>query len=239
MPVEDEFHRQERILAIGGEVVDVIAPFLEMAPYRIERVPSGRMAVLLASKMRYQHLLVGYPLPDIGLVEFFDALRRPESASPTARLLVVTDDSHLAQASAYRDEGFIAGAISIDLDVDELAEMLTSFMKTAPRVKAAMEVELSAIDGGGYPLLAETVNLSESGALVVTDEILPAGTKVLIRIKPPRAKRPIDAQAVVVRTTNAKLEGLAGLGLRFVGFEGDSFARLAVQIRSLLAEYVV
>ena len=82
--------------------------------------------------------------------------------------------------------------------------LLTSFMKTAPRVKTAMEVEISAVDGGGYPLLAETVNLSESGALIETVEMLPVGTRVRVRLKPPRSKHPIDSEAVVVRTTNAK-----------------------------------
>ena len=230
---------QERVLAVGGETIDVVAPLLEQSPYAIERVPDGRTAVLLARKMHYQHLVVAFPLPDLTLDEFFDRLRRSDSASPTARLLLVTDDEHLEAAAAYRDEGLIAGAISIDLEAERLVELLTGFMKTAPRVSVGMAVRVRPLSGEGESVDGETVNLSESGVLVRTLITLPRGLKVAVELDTPRSSEPIKAEAVVVRKANPQLERVSGMGLRFVSFEGDGLPRLAVHIRGLLAEFVV
>jgi len=230
---------QERVLAIGGDLIDLIEPFLAESPLAVERVADGRTAILLAHKMRYEHLVVGFPLPDIGLATFVDSLRHPDSASPTARLLLVTDDEHLAAAAAYRDEGFIADAISVEMDAERLARLLTTFMKTSPRVAARIQIELRE---AGVPddqvVSGVTANISESGLLMSAMRCLPRGTKVRFVLDPEGNRLPIAGRALVVRTARQDVEGLSGMGLRFIGFEGDSFTRLAVRLRGMLAEFV-
>jgi PilZ domain len=230
---------QERMLAIGGDLIDLIEPFLAESPLAVERVADGRTAILLAHKMRYEHLVVGFPLPDIGLAVFVDSLRHPESASPTARLLLVTDDEHLATAAAYRDEGFIADAISVEMGAERLAQQLTAFMKTSPRVAARVEIEVQEL---GVPddqvIRGTTANISESGLLMRATRSLPRGTKVRFVLEPEGRRMPISGRAVVVRAARLDIEGVSGMGLRFVGFEADSFTRLAVRLRGMLAEFV-
>lgn len=229
---------QETILAVGGQSVDIVAPLLEQSPFKVERVRDGLTAVLLARKMRFQHLVVGYPLPDLSIGEFAERLRLPYSASPTARLLLVTTDEYLAEAASYRDEGLIAGALSVDLDAEELVDALTSFMKTAPRVSAVLPILLRSPAGEFEPSEGETVNVSETGALIRCLTALRRGTKVDVDLTPSRGRQPISATAIVVRQVYAEVEGICGLGLRFVGFHHDGQARLAVLIRGILAEFV-
>lgn len=229
---------QETILAVGEQSVDIVAPLLEQGPFKVERVRDGLTAVLLARKMRFQHLMVGYPLPDLSIGEFAERLRLPDSASPTARLLLVTTDEHLAEAASFRDEGLIAGAVSVDLDPEDLVDALTSFMKTAPRVSAVLPILLRSPSGEFEPSDGETVNVSETGLLIRCLTAVPRGSRVDIDLTPSRGRQPISAAAVVVRQAFAEVEGIRGLGLRFVGFQNDGQARLAVLIRGILAEFV-
>lgn len=229
---------QETILAVGEQGIEIVAPLLEQSPFKVERVRDGLTAVLLARRMRFQHLLVAYPLPDISIGELAEKLRLPDSMSPTARLLLVTRDEHLAEAASYRDEGLIAGAVSVDLEADQLVEALLSFMKTAPRVSAVLPARLRSPTGECEPSDGETVNVSESGALVRCFTTLPHGAKLEVELMPARGKAPILATATVVRQAHKEVEGVRGLGLRFVGFQDDGQARLAVLIRGVLAEFV-
>ncbi|MDH3403960.1 MAG: PilZ domain-containing protein [Acidobacteriota bacterium] len=229
---------QETILAVGGEIVEVVAPLLEHSPYKVARVPDGRTAVLLAHNMRYQHLVVSFPLPDLTIGELAERLRQPGSASPTARLLLITTHEHLAEAVEHRDEGLIAGAVAVDDDPERLVEAVTGFMKTAPRVSAALPVTVRATDGAWEAVDGETVNLSESGILVRCVGGPPCGREARVELRPSRAREPIIATAVVVRRARPEREGITGLGLMFVGFQDDGQARLAVHIRGILAELV-
>ena len=229
---------QETILAVGGQVVDAVAPLLEQGPFKVERVSDGLTAVLLARKMRFQNLVVAFPLPDLSIGELTEKLRLPDSASPTARLLLVTTDEHLAQASSFRDEGLIGGVVSIDLEAEQFMEAVLSFMKTAPRVAVSLSVLLTPPVGESEPIQGETVNVSETGSLVRCLNFLPRGSKVEVELRAPRSTQPICAAASVVRQAHAEVEGVRGLGLRFTGFQDDGQARLAVLIRAILAEFV-
>lgn len=227
------------MLAIGGDLIDLVEPFLAESPLPVERVADGRTAILLARKMRYEHLVVGFPLPDIGLAVFVDCLRKTESASPTARLLLVTDEEHMAAAEAYRDEGFIAEAVSVDMGEAALRHHLTNFMKTAPRVVARGRARVLEIGAGeGEVIEGETVNFSESGMLMRCERCLPRGTRVRFELGGGEGREPVVGQAIVVRSARVDLEGITGMGVRFTSFEADGRTRLAIKIRGMLAEFV-
>jgi len=230
---------KERVLAIGGDLIDLVEPYLAESPLQVERVVDGRTAILLARKMRYEHLVVGFPLPDMGLAVFVDCLRRVDSASPTARLLMVTDDEHMAAAEAYRDEGFIAEALSVEMAPEELAHHLTNFMKTAPRVSARLDVRVLEVGGeDAEPIIGQTVDFSESGLLMRSERCLVRGTKLRFELIGEAGREPVVGTAVVVRSARVDVEGITGMGIRFGSFEGDGRTRLAVRIRGLLAEFV-
>lgn len=230
---------KERVLAIGGELIDLVEPYLAESPLRVERVEDARTAILLSSKIRFEHLVVGFPLPDMGLAVFVDCLRRTESASPTARLLMVTDDKHMEAARAYRDEGFVADAVSVEMEPAELARQMTNFMNTAPRVAARLEARVAEVGGFDEEQIAGyTVNISESGLLVQSASCLARGTRVRLELTDDRDTEPIAVLGVVVRSARLDLEGITGMGISFTGFEGDGRSRLVSKIRGRLAEFV-
>jgi uncharacterized protein (TIGR02266 family) len=215
-----------------------VVPILERSHYRVERVADGRTAILLTQRMRYQYLVVAYPLPDIELERFVGELRRAPSPSLTARLLLVTREDRFREASGLRDEGLIAGAVSMERADADLDTAMTHFLTTAPRVAETFAVRMRVVGSVTEAVMAETVNLSESGVLLRTDAKLPPGTAVELELDLPRTREPIAASAVVVRAANPPSEQVAGLGLQFIGFAADGQARLALCIRRLLAEFV-
>jgi CheY-like chemotaxis protein len=229
---------RERILVVGGDLMERVVPILERSRYRVERVAEARTALLLTQRMQYRYLLVSYPLPDLDLERFLAELRRAPSPSLTARLLLVTSEDRFREASGLRDEGLIAGAVSVERTDVELESAMTYFMKTAPRVSEVFAVRLRVVGSAAECILGETVNLSESGVLVRTDAKLPPGTAVGLEMDVRTLREPVVATAVVVRTANPQSEQVAGLGLQFIGFAADGQSRLSVCIRGLLAEFV-
>ncbi len=225
-----------RVLAVGGEEARSVEPHLENLPCFVEWAPDGRTAVLLAARMTYQHLLVGFPLPDMEVEEFLGELRRPDGASATARMLLLTTEKRREEIEEIRDEGFITGVVAVDGSDVAVERGLISFLKAAPRVPAALRVRMVAIEEGAV-VEGETVNLSESGLLVRSELALERGDEVEIEISMPRGV-PLRATALVVRQPRPEYESVQGMGLRFLAFEGDDQVRLEVLIRGLLAESV-
>ncbi len=228
---------QERVLAVGGGEVGVLAPYLRELPHRVEWAKDGRTAGLLIRKLRFQYLIVGYPLADVAIRDFLAELRRPESASSTARLLLVTTEELLPEIREIEDEGLITGAVSIDSSDSDLAEALAEFMKTAARVSVRLSARVVLEGGSGQPIRGETVNLSESGVLVRSAISPDPGSRVTFELRPRRGE-PIRGLAAVVRRPDLECEQISGMGLRFVDFESDGRERLNVLIRGLLAEVV-
>ncbi len=228
---------RERVLAVGGGEVKVLAPYLQELPYRVEWAQDGLTAGLLTRRLKFQYLLVGYPLPDLALGDFLAELRRPESASATARMLLVTTTALLPEVQAIQDEGFIIGTIAVDEPDVDLPAVLAEFMKTAARVAIRIPARVVLVGGSGQAIRGETVNLSESGVLVRSAVTLDHGAEVDVELRP-RRTHPIRARAAVVRKPDLECEQISGMGLRFVEFESDGRELLNLLIRGLLAEVV-
>jgi hypothetical protein len=62
--------------------------------------------------------------------------------------------------------------------------------------------------------------------LLRTETLYPTGTKVTFEASLPGDRSPIQGGAEIVRHAVAELEGVQGVGMRFLSFRGDGLARL-------------
>ena len=91
------------------------------------------------------------------------------------------------------------------------------------RLATRMLVELA---DGSQEALAAVVNLSAVGLLLETDAILEPGQFVIFSIDADPDQEPVSGKAEVVRKADPEHDGIEGIGVRFISFEGDSRQRL-------------
>jgi uncharacterized protein (TIGR02266 family) len=79
-------------------------------------------------------------------------------------------------------------------------------------------------------------NLSSGGAFVRTDQTIPVGTPVSLRVARPGMKRGLELTGRVVTAISAASAGpggCPGMGVRFEDLDADTTSRLAVVLRDL------
>lgn len=116
-----------------------------------------------------------------------------------------------------------AGAQLVDkaLKTEALRETLGVFLRHAPRPEARVMVKVGVEVGAGKVLrMAQTANVSRSGLLIRTREFFPPGATLDLKLELPGDDVAVEAKGEVVRLTVPAVEGIQGLGIRFVSFRG-------------------
>ncbi len=217
--------RSVRVLAVvpEEEVYGEIARSLPDEGYELSRTPSSSSAVLMARLVRFELLLVPCPPPELARQDFLAALRQPGSASSQSPVLF------FRTASTCETPG-CAGPGScylVDPVSSELAEALAATLGPAARRsdRILVEATFEASSGARSSRLLQTRDVSTSGLFVVTRRRLPIGTRLELSLRVPTEPHPIRASAEVVRRSSER-ERTEGIGVRFVGFEGEDAKRL-------------
>jgi len=111
--------------------------------------------------------------------------------------------------------------------IEKLKGLLEQQTRSTSRFEIQSDVQIEFNDQSrSWPL----GDLSSSGLLLSTDENIEDGTKVVLKFNLPGVNQPIKASGEVVRTIEFNKnhpDRPTGVGIRFVGFTGDSENRLA------------
>jgi uncharacterized protein (TIGR02266 family) len=94
-----------------------------------------------------------------------------------------------------------------------------------------LEVELRGLKERLY---CETENLSVSGMLLSTDQLITPGTTFDFNLKLPYDQRLLGGIGEVVRQAGVGRESVHGLGVRFISLSGDARKRLEQFLESRL-----
>jgi Tfp pilus assembly protein PilZ len=105
----------------------------------------------------------------------------------------------------------------------QVAELLDIAPRATLRLTTRMLVEVA---DGFEKELGAVVNISAAGILLETDADLEPGQHVILSIDIDPEVEPVSGKAEVVRKTDPEREGIAGVGVRFLSFAGDSRQRL-------------
>lgn len=216
--------RKRRILTIGLSVeeFDLVAPCLDPGNFDVDRFPSAHGALELIACHAVEVLLVRHPLPGMDLEPFLRAVRDPGSPSRRSPLLLLTPRRQLADAEGWVGRG-ANRVVAIDGDAQALQATVTDLLDVAPRKPCNFIAQLRIRTGHDDDwILCRTCNGSASGVLLETDRRVPPGTRVEFEFTLPSFDRPIVGRGEVTRHTLEGRDPVAGMGMRFLSFAGDS-----------------
>ena len=203
-----------------------VAPLLQRAEFDVHAARPSEIILDLVMGTPFELLVVGYPLPEIDLIELIRAVRLRESASLHAGLVLLARPGFLEAAQALLPVG-ANRAVSLGWPDSRLWRAIDDLVDVAPRARLqstlVADVELH---GGCDRVLYETVNVSRTGVLVLGEQLFAPGTPFEFAFELPAEPRPVEGTAEVVRRSNGGRERLRGLGARFLTLRDDGGARV-------------
>ncbi|MEM1177114.1 MAG: PilZ domain-containing protein [Acidobacteriota bacterium] len=223
------------VLAIGVSQAEFqrFVPFLARQSFEVDRFPSGVGALELITQIRFEMLLVRFPLPDMDLSSFLSSVRRDGSPCHGASLILLTASSHEADAHRFIGQG-ANRSISLEASEDTIQSSISGLLDVAPRKAARFLARMEIRIGGAKDmLLCQTENMSSTGMLVRTDRRYEIGTQIEFEFSVVGDPRPLRGVAQVVRHTIVGRDRVGGIGMRFLSFAGDSQLRFESYIDQL------
>jgi hypothetical protein len=192
----------------------------------IQQLPEDGSAMKYVEQNRFDLIVVGFPLERPDMPALLKSIRWRKSACRRAAVLLVTDRISKGRAEQFLNRG--VNRVIVDDATDwELESSLGLLLKVEPRFSFALTVKLEIPLGGKTErVMAQIDNVSTTGMLVRGQWMVELGAPVRFEFMLPEQRHPVRGLAEVVRSTVREREGIAGFGLHFVRFDGDSGKRL-------------
>lgn len=221
----------QRILAIvlSRELFDKLKPFLSRQRLDISTTTSGKGSLVLLRNLQFSLIVIEHPLPDMDFAELLAEIRGATSRSAEAPVLVFTRGEPEALAALHYDPRLTFHTLHDGADklLMLTARKLGVAARRASRLLVQMKVELGAAQ---ILRACQSVNISESGLLLRSEQPLPLETTVDLRFTMPYTTRSIAARGRVVRYTDPDAEGLVGLAVQFDSIREDDREAIATFI---------
>jgi len=221
-----------RVLVVGLEKshYDLLLPLLSRALLNVDRISTGESAAQIAGGIKLDLIVARYPMPDMSIGSFMQAVHEPGSKSDATPILVIADDNRLAELGSLLPGG-AKQAISVN-QPEKIAAEVASRLKLSPRKEIRIPVKVEVRLAGAPPMLCQSENVSEHGLLLRTDARYPLGTLASFEFSLPGEPLPVKGEAEIMRHAEVAVEGMKGMGLRVVSFKGDG----AVRVRRFVAK---
>jgi DNA-binding NarL/FixJ family response regulator len=219
---------RKRILAVVTDLAlfRKLEELLRRASFEVNRVPSGAGALVLVGNVKYNLVLAGLPLPDLGLQEFLSSLRALDSEGVGSPLVVLAPEPDVPALSKAL-EGDLLKVVSETAEEREIQRAISEVLGVAARTSTRLMVDMEvAISGASQRRLVQTQNLSETGMLLRASESPEVGTHVQLSFRLPDDSHPLSIEAEVVREAIPGKEGLRGFAVRYVGLRPDDLERI-------------
>lgn len=219
--------KSKRILAAvrQRDLWDRVAKLLSRSSFEVNRVPSGAGALILVGNLRYDLIIVEAPLSDLDLQEFVAAVTTLDSPCAGSSVLVMARDESVRLSRSL--SGGQVVILPIDASRDDLQKSVSQLLGVAIRTAARLLVQIETeMESGSSNVVAQTVNLSESGMLLRSAPLAPVGSEARLTFTLPGDGDAIVARAEVVRHSAPELELVTGIGVRFIDLPAEARARL-------------
>lgn len=201
-----------------------LGPILDRGALSVQRMAHADEALELLVAEPIDGVVIGFPLSSIPFPAFLHGLRSPASRSRTANLLVAVERGQRGVLAPYLDEGGIDEVVSPDDDPLLVQHAVSDLLGVAPRAAVRLVLRVEARVGpnnGTASLLCTSVDLSLTGALIESEQLLPIGTMIFLRLFVPDRREPVDVQAQVVRHADPRFDRARGFAVRFVAIDSD------------------
>lgn len=225
------------IVADGSPTVRELLPLM-LAPYGPGVIAVADAAAALAAIERAQApalVIVDMALPPDGGVALFERCAARGDARPA--LLAMTMAPSLDEETRVTLLGAI-GYLTKPLTHRHIVHAVRSrhgyLQRSAPRARALPLLHAEVCDGEKLVQLRwEVLDLSVTGAFLVTRASLPIGTNLLLRFPLPEAAVIVPAE--VMRVQEPSWANVGGVGVTFRGASAEAYAALDGFVQSALA----
>ncbi len=182
----------------------------------------GFEASLAAVRNRpYDGIVATLPLGDHPFVHFVAAVRSADSPCKNAGLVVLTTKDRLEEANAYVGGG-VNRVVSID-DADGLRKAIVEVIEVGARTPIRVMTLLTiGIGGRDCQIRTFTQNVSRSGMLLDTSNMLNVGQQFDFSFRSPAGGRMVTGRAEVIRHTQDDREQISGIGVQFLELDERS-----------------
>ncbi len=217
--------RNVLVIGVNPDEFDRVTPFLARESFEVDRFPSAAGSLELTTQVAFEVLLVRFPLPDMELYDYLQAVRREGSPCQRAPILLLAQSDKAEEAESFIGRG-ANRVVKLEETNGKIQAVISSLLHVAPRKAARFLARLEIKLGGAKDMiLCQTENLSDSGMLIKTDKRYDTGTKINFEFTLPEDQRPIVGIAEIVRHTMIGRDRVGGIGVRFLSFAGDSQRR--------------
>ncbi|MGK2858175.1 MAG: PilZ domain-containing protein [Thermoanaerobaculia bacterium] len=190
-------------------------------------VPSGAAAITLLPTGRPRLVILQQHIGDMDVPHFCRIVRDSETTRAISLLLIADEGDE--QVAALSLAAGCNDVIHRPLDEGDLDERVGKLSAVPVRkdLRTLVKLELS-MERAGQFFLGQSMNVSSSGILVQTNQILAPEARVNIQFYLQNDPVPMRVESQVVRAEF--LGGAARYGMRFIGMGSDDGRRLAAFI---------
>lgn len=205
------------LIGLKREPVESLVPALRRHAVEVASTSKGSVALAACQQRRYDLIVVREPVSDLGFEEFLVGIRGSGSASEHSFVQVVTSPGRVEDL-----EGLVGRQIGV-CSVTDFGDLIGAISRivlgVAPRVALRMMVELTLrLEGGRLSRFCQVENVSESGLLIRTAELIPVGQSVDVTLSVPGSGQALQMSGRIVRHTGPHEP--TGFALELVDFKG-------------------
>ena len=212
------------VAVANPEIVSRLEPLMSAVQAEAIHAMDGG-ALALACRRSFDLVVAQCPLSGLSAARILKCVREPSSQSGDAPIVLLTREAYLPTLERIAPEERVGvyAAVGLTEGLRSIAKVLGLSDRAA--VRLMVEYELS-VDSNRVQRVCQTDNISTSGMLLHTSRVLPVGSVVPFAIELPEDVKPIHGRAEVVRHASPRRERVPGMGVRFLGLDGDGRQRL-------------
>lgn len=205
------------LVGLKREPVESLVPALRRRAVEVASTTSGPIALASCQQRRYDLVVLREPVADLEVEDFLAEIRHPGSPCEHAFVQIVTGPGRVEEL------GHLAGRRLAVCSITDFGGLIATISRVilgiAPRVELRLMVELMMhLKGGKLARFCQVANVSETGVLVRTSDLIPVGESVEVMISLPGGAQPVRMDATVVRHTGPG--EIAGFALKVTRFQG-------------------
>jgi hypothetical protein len=222
------------LAGIGRGPFEALAPVLDRQNLDVVRVATPEEAIEYASNQPVDLVVFDGEPNEMRLEEIVPMFRAETSNSARSFLLVMAERGRDKDARALVGRG-INRVMNLDEPQERIEEQVVDLLGVVPRAAARFAIRLyTTLNDGDEVVIGETENVSVSGMLVQTPTIIAPGQQVKYELLRDDQEEPVKGEAEIVR--RAVRDGVEGLGIRFLEFEGEGRERLDEILSDIFGE---
>jgi hypothetical protein len=219
---------QRTVLPVGLELSTGILVREALAPIKVANaMQGGAGALACTSLLRYDVLVVGFPLTDLPISAFLGAVRKSDSPCRTSGIVLVAPQNCCTDAEEFVSKG-ANRVVALEELEQGLRPAVEQVVGVAPRFPAKVPVRLEILAAGfARRVFCQTINVSATGMLLRIQHSYPIGTELSFELLVPAEAAPLRGRAEVRRASVQGRGPYPGIGVSFVSFAHEGAERLA------------